>query len=211
MRGLRDRNTRWNCRPKAAAGVFILSLLFVLHQKTLAQESVLQLDPSHTSVKFTLGDVLHTVRGTFPLKRGGLKLDVAAGKISGEIVVDAKGGESGNSTRDRKMHREILESDKYPEIVFRPNRVEGTIVPSGKSSVQVHGTFSIHGADHEMIAPADVEFTADHWSAVVHFPVPYVKWGLKNPSNFFLHVDDTVQIDLEASGSITKPAAPPAQ
>ena len=55
-----------------------------------------QLDPQRTTVTFTLGDVLHTVRGNFRLKQGALNLDPAAGKLTGEIVVDAKSGESGS-------------------------------------------------------------------------------------------------------------------
>ena len=59
----------------------------------------------------------------FKLKHGALQLD-PAGKISGEIVVDATSGDSGSGMRDRKMHKEVLESERYPEISFRPDRVE---------------------------------------------------------------------------------------
>ena len=86
------------------------------------QQTAFQLDPAQTSVKFTLGDVLHTVHGTFHLKRGALQFEAASGKMSGEIVVDAKSGESGSGMRDRKMHKEVLESERYPEIAFRPEQ-----------------------------------------------------------------------------------------
>jgi polyisoprenoid-binding protein YceI len=170
-----------------------------------AQETLLRLDPQHTTIKYTLGDVLHTVHGTFQLKQGALQLDPSSGKLSGEIVVDAKSGQSGTAMRDRKMHREILESERYPEIVFRPDHVEGAIAYSGKSSVQVHGIFTIHGADHELTAPAEVDFAPNHWTATIHFSVPYVKWGMKNPSTLFLRVTESVDIDIEATGSIAKP------
>jgi polyisoprenoid-binding protein YceI len=171
-----------------------------------AQQENLQLDSAHTSVKFTLGDVLHTVHGTFQLKRGSLQLD-SPGKLTGEIVVDAKSGESGSGTRDRKMHKEVLESDHYPEIAFRPDRVEGAVTSPGKSSVRVHGIFSIHGVDREVTVPAEVEISATTWTAMVHFTVPYEKWGMKNPSTMFLRVDDSVQIDLIAGGTVVKHAA----
>jgi polyisoprenoid-binding protein YceI len=170
-----------------------------------AQDFVFRLDPQRTTINFTLGDVLHTVRGTFRLKEGTLHFATVSGKLTGEILVDAKSGESGNGMRDRKMHREVLESDLYPEIAFRPDHVEGAVAPQGKSSVRVHGVFTIHGADHELTIPAEVETFPDHWTAMLHFAVPYAKWGMKNPSTLFLRVTESVDIDLTASGSVTRP------
>lgn len=172
-------------------------------QSSALQSSALQLDPSQTSVRFTLGDVLHTVHGTFQLKHGALQFEWLSGRLSGEIVVDARSGESGSGTRDRKMHKEVLESERYPEIVFSPDKIEGAVTRQGKSSVKVHGIFSIHGDDHEITVPAETEMSADHWTAAVHFTVPYAKWGMKNPSTLFLRVNDSVEIDLMAAGSIT--------
>jgi polyisoprenoid-binding protein YceI len=83
--------------------------------RAAAQDLAFQLDPQHAKIDFILGDVLHTVRGTFQLERGSLRLNSSSGKLDGEIVVNAKSGESGNGMRDRKMHREVLESDRYPD------------------------------------------------------------------------------------------------
>ncbi len=168
--------------------------------KAAAQDSTLHLDPQRTTINFTLGDVLHTVHGTFHLKEGTLRLATASGKLTGDIVVDARTGESGNGMRDRKMHREVLESDRYPEIIFRPDRVDGEVAPQGKSSVRVHGIFTIHGADHELTVPAEVQMAPGYWTATLHFAVPYAKWGMKNPSTMFLRVSESVDIDLTASG-----------
>ena len=193
-----------NCRG-IANGSRLLALLSLTILSAAAQPSNLQLDPARTSVKFTVGDVLHTVHGTFQLKHGALQFDPSSGKISGEIAVDAKSGESGSGMRDRKMHREVLESEKYSEISFRPDRVEGAVASTGKSSVKVHGIFGIHGVDREITVPAEVEMAADHWTATVHFTVPYEKWGMKNPSTLFLRVNDSVEIDLTTAGSVVQP------
>src|SRR3984957_8978676 len=168
----------------------ILTLILVvsgLGATASAQEVALQVDSSKSTVKFTLGDALRLVP--------------ASGTISGEIVVDAKSGESGSGMRDRKMHKEILESDRYPEISFRPAMVEGATA-TGKFSARVRGMFSIHGVDREITVPAEVDIEPDHWSASVHFTVPYEKWGMKNPSTMFLRVSDSVEIDLAAVGSV---------
>jgi polyisoprenoid-binding protein YceI len=187
-------------------GAALSSLLLAFAVSAAAQDTAFQLDPAQTSVKFTVGDVLHTVRGTFQLKRGSLELEPASGKISGEIVVDAGSGNSGSGMRDRKMNKEVLESNRYPEITFHPDRIEGAVSNQGKSSVRVHGMFNIHGVDREITVPAEVEMSANHWTATVHFTVPYAKWGMKNPSTLFLRVNDSVEIDLTAAGNVGRPS-----
>jgi len=162
-----------------------------------AQETVLQIDPARTQVGFTLADVLHTVHGTFALKRGTIRFDPRTGQASGELVVDAASGASGSPARDRRMHQNILESAKYPEIVFRPDRVQGKVEPQGTSQVELHGFFSIHGVQHEIVMPVQVEAAGDQYTASAHFAVPYVRWGMKNPSTLFLRVSDKVDIDIK--------------
>ena len=169
-----------------------------------SHELKLQFTPANTSIKFTLGDILHTVHGSFQLKRGEVNYDFAGQTVRGELVADATSGESGNHSRDRHMHKDILESDKYPEIIFRPDHVEGTVTPSGNSTVQVHGIFSIHGSDHELTMPVRVEVFPDHWVADTHFNIPYVKWGIKNPSTFLLRVSESVEIDVHATGTLAQ-------
>ncbi len=182
-----------------------VAFLTLVSVTAAAQEQALQADPQHTTINFTLSDVLHTVRGNFQLKRGALRLDPASGHLAGEIVVDARSGVSGNGMRDRKMNREVLESDRYPEIAFRPDRVDGNLAPQGKSIVRVHGMFNIHGSDHELTVPAEVQLFPDHWTASIHFSVPYTKWGMKNPSTLFLKVGESVDIDMNVGGNLSRP------
>jgi len=156
------------------------------------------LDTSRTEISFTLHDVLHTVHGTFRLKYGSIQWDPATGKASGEIVVDVASGASGSDARDRRMHKEILESQRFPEAVFIPDHVEGQVASQGDSNVDVHGTFRIHGAEHELLMHFVVHANGSQYSAATHFTIPYVKWGMKNPSNFLLKVDDKVEMDIQA-------------
>jgi polyisoprenoid-binding protein YceI len=170
-----------------------------------AQEVILQCDPAQAAADFTLGDSLHTVKGSFSLKSGEIHFDPASEKVSGEIVFDATSGQSGNSGRDRKMHKDVLESARYPEIGFRPDRVEGKVAASGTSTVQVHGMFRIHGAEHEITAPAEVTPQGAHWNVSSHFSVPYVKWGMKNPSVLFLRVGNSVDLVFHGTCAVASP------
>lgn len=213
-----NKNIDWSAAPipanishgglqhlKNMARIAIWSITLVLFAGATigpghAQEAVLDFIPAKTSVKFTLGDTIHTVHGEFDVKRGSIHFNPNSGAISGEVVVDATSGRTGNSMRDRKMHKDILESAVHPEIVFRPDRVDGKVAAQGKSNIQAHGTFTIHGADHEITIPIEVELAQDHWTATGHFVVPYQKWGIKNPSTFILRVSESVEIDIQASG-----------
>ncbi len=167
----------------------------------IAQQTTLQLDPTATKLTFTLDASLHVVHGSFQVKSTALQFDAATGGISGEIAVETRSGETGNGMRDRKMHKDVLESEQYTEIVFRPDHIEGPVASSGKSSVRVHGMFGIHGVEREITVPANIEMSGDRWSATTHFTIPYAKWGMKNPSTLFLRVSDSVEIDLMAAGS----------
>ena len=61
-------------------------------------------------------------------------------------------------------------------------------------------------SDHELTVPAEVEMSSDHWTATLHFAVPYAKWGMKNPSNLFLRVSESVDIDRDRRGNrLTRP------
>lgn len=171
-----------------------------------AQEKVFQLDPAQSRVNFTLSDVLHTVHGTFQPKSGTIRFNPATGEASGLLVVDATSGNSGNQSRDRRMHRQILQDQTYPEIVFTPQHVVGKLEPEGTSQIELQGLMSLHGQQHPMTVTMPVQLSHDQASADVHFVVPYVKWGLKNPSTFILRVSDKVNIDVHAVGHLSDAA-----
>jgi polyisoprenoid-binding protein YceI len=166
-----------------------------------ASEVTLTLDPAQSKVHYAVETTLHTVHGTFNLKRGSIHFDPATGRAGGEIAVFANSGESGNDSRDKRMHKEILETAKYPEVVFHPTQVEGNVASSGPSDVKLHGIFSIHGSDHELTAMVHAELAGDHWTGTGKFEIPYLNWGIKDPSNFFLKVKHVVSVELATSGT----------
>jgi polyisoprenoid-binding protein YceI len=166
-------------------------------------EIVLTLDPAQSKVHWTMDSSLHTVHGTFALNSGTVHFDPETGKAGGEIVVHATSGESGNSSRDARMRKEILETAKYPDVVFRPTQMEGKVAPSGAADGKLHGVFVIHGAEHDLTAVVHAELTGDRWNGTSRFEVPYVKWGIKDPSNFLLKVKPVVHVELEMAGAVS--------
>ncbi len=209
-----------NLRRSRLAAIFYFPVVLVITLLVLsalpqhaaprvpASDVVFALDVAQSKVHWSLGTTFHTVHGSFALKKGTLRLDPATGKASGEIIVDAASGKSGNDSRDKKMHKEVLESGRYAEVIFRPDRVEGRIAPQGTSTVQVHGILVLHGSEHELTVPVQAELAADHWTGNAKFSVPFTDWGLKSPSTFFNKVSHEVEIDLELQGSLQSAVAP---
>jgi polyisoprenoid-binding protein YceI len=180
--------------------VLIAFLAFAL--SALAADYTLDLRPEATKVQFTLTDPLHTVHGIFNLKHGQIDFNTDTGKASGQVVVDVASGNSGSDARDSRMQANVLESKKYPEAVFIPDRVEGVVAVPGASSVKVHGTFTVHGAPHEMTMEVHTSGTAERMRATMAFEIPYVAWGMKDPGNFILKVSKTVAMTIETTGPL---------
>ncbi len=172
-----------------------------------AQQRTFMLDPAQTKVNFTVDSTLHTVHGDFRLQRGSIEFDNATGSASGELVVDSASGESGSEGRDKRMHKDILESPKYSDIVFTPQHLKGTVANEGKSNVEVEGILKMHGKSKPVTMALEVLLQNGTGSADGSFAVKYQEWGMKNPSTFILRVNDTVQIHVHAVGKITTGAA----
>jgi polyisoprenoid-binding protein YceI len=172
-----------------------------------AQDLTLELDPAHTTIRFTLGDVLHTVNGSFKLKSGTIHFNPATGAASGLVVVDVTSGDTGSNARDRKMHKEILESAKYPEATFTPTKVSGPSGLNDHETLEVTGTFNLHGTDHAVTLTFPITLNGPTLTTHTHMVLPYVAWGLKNPSTFILRVNDKLDLDIDATGRLLQTSA----
>jgi polyisoprenoid-binding protein YceI len=172
-----------------------------------AQQQTFTLNPAQTTVNFTVDSTLHTVHGDFHLKRGSIQFDNGTGAAGGELVVDSASGESGSDGRDKRMHKDILESPKYSDIIFTPQHVKGTVANEGKSNVEIEGILTMHGKSKPVTMPLEVQLQGGAGSADGSFNVKYLEWGMKNPSTFILRVNDTVHIHVHAVGKIATGAA----
>ena len=107
------------------------------------------------------------------------------------------------------MHQQILESQKYPEITFTPQKISGTFNPHAASQLELSGIFQLKGQDHPLTATIAVDSAqGSPLHATVNFTIPYIKWGLKDPSTWLLKVSDTVALanpSHQRSSPQTKP------
>ncbi len=167
-----------------------------------AAEQHLQIDPASSEVHFALTDTLHAVNGIFHVTSGSISFDPASGAASGQIVVDAGSGSSDSKARDRKMTEDEMKARLFPTVTFAPSRITGTIAETGDSTVQVAGQFTLVGTAHAITVPMTLHRQGTHCTASGSFPVPYVDWGMKDPSLLFLRVGKIVTIQLKLVGSI---------
>ena len=180
----------------------ILVLVFLV-PGAFGQAETFIVDPGQSDVAFSLADVLHSVHGKFHVESGTVQFDLSSPNISGSIVVAAGSGKSGNDTRDHKMSTDILNAPKFAEVTFVPQHMNGSIASTGDSTVQVDGVFTLHGTPHDLTVPMQIHIDGKTCTAKTHFMIPYVKWGLKDPSTFLLKVDKEVDMDITLAGQLS--------
>ena len=190
---------------RSRAFAVVLVILAFAHRAVAAQSlsGTLELDPAKTLVEFRLPGTLHATHGKFKLAHGTIKADLATGEASGSIVVDARSVDSGIEARDDRMKSSVLEVQKYPQITFTPRHVDGKLEQDGQFHAKLDGILAIHGASHEIVTEVRGRVVANTLTAACHFSVPYVDWGMEDPSLFFLTVAKQVEIDIATEGRIT--------
>ena len=182
---------------------FVLALPLAFGFHAYAQHQTFTIAPDASSVAFSLGGSDHSTHGSFQVKDGSIDFDRAVGTISGSVDVTAGSGNSGNQSRDKKMTNGVLDATHFADVTFVPHSYQGTIAPTGDSTIQVTGIFTLHGTPHEITVPMQIHIDGVHCVAKAHFTVPYVSWGLKDPSIFILKVAKEVDIDLTLAGNLS--------
>ena len=180
-----------------------LALAILLAPAVLAQHQTFAVNPDASEVKMTLNTTHEVVNGTFHIQSGSIEFDRSASKMSGSVVVLAGSGKTGNDSRDKKMNKDILKVDEYTSVSFAPRTYTGTIAPSGDSTIQVSGVFTLAGNPHDLTIPMHIHIDGSKATARAQFVVPYVQWGLKHPSFMIWKADNDVAIILNLVGQFS--------
>jgi hypothetical protein len=182
----------------------VFALAGLLAPAAFAQHQTFVVNPDASEVKMTLNTTHEVVNGTFHVQSGSIEFDRSTPRMSGSVVVLAGSGKTGNDSRDKKMNKDILEVEQHATVSFEAKTYSGAIAPSGDSNLQVTGIFTLLGTPHEIAIPMLVHLDGTNATAKAHFVVPYVQWGLKNPSFMIWKADNDVAIDLNLVGTISK-------
>jgi hypothetical protein len=181
----------------------VVAIALLLVSPALAQQRTFAINPDASEVKMKLNTTHEVVNGTFHVQTGSIEFDRSATKISGIIVIAAGSGKTGNDSRDKKMDKDILKVDQYTTVSFAPKTYTGTIPVSGDAIIQVSGVFSLLGTPHDLTIPIQIHLYGTKATARAQFVIPYVQWGLKNPSFLIWKAENEVAIDLNLVGQVS--------
>jgi polyisoprenoid-binding protein YceI len=181
----------------------VLINVLSLTSTAYAIEERLVLDAQKTTITFTLDSTLHMVHGTMLVESGLITFDLDTGLASGTITLDATKTKTGNTKRDKKMHKTVLESPEFPLIVFTPTHIERIQQTRSTETINLFGQVLIHGATHELVIKAEIQRQGKNLSGTCTFRVPFVDWHMKDPSVFVFHTDKHVDVSLNIHGIVT--------
>ena len=182
---------------------FAAAFVLLAVPSVLAQRQMFTIDPNASDVKMTLKTTHEIVNGTFHVDSGSIGYDRKSSSIFGTVVIAAGSGKTGNDSRDKKMNKDILKVQQYSNVIFNPKSYTGTIAPSGDSTIQVAGVITLLGTPHGVTVLMHVHIDGAGCTAKTHFMIPYVQWGLKNPSFLIWKADNDVAIDLDLVGRLS--------
>ncbi len=193
-------------RRLLASSLFVMAVF--AHPATAAQLQV-HLPADSTVINFTLKATMHTVHGTARLESGDFTIDTVSGAASGAAVVAAASADTGNKKRNKKMHSKVLLSSEQPRIAIRAERIEGQLALEGTSEIVLIGVMELIGAEHPIRVPMTITMDGPRATVDAAFSVPYVEWGLDDPSTFVLRVGKEVPVTIHAEGVTVSPVGSP--
>jgi polyisoprenoid-binding protein YceI len=183
-------------RPTVAMVLFLSASVLAsgrsgIHYKIVAAGSDLRWD---------LPATLHTVHGVAPVLTGTLDAEPGTGgqwRIRSRVVVPAAAMTTGRESRDKKMREEVLETDKFPEVVFESRHVSADLSRFPKDehfTVEVTGDLTVHGKAVRVKLPVDVFVRPDHVVLQGSFPLAWKQFGLADPSFGLIKVREPLKV-----------------
>ena len=188
--------------PEPIAATYVLTF----GQGTVARYKVEEV-LANTGFKVATGETTD-VSGQVVMEEGGPP--IVAGLSS--IVVQAATLRTDSNRRDGYVRNRTLQTDTYPEVVFRPTSAHGlpdlTSRPDGQVAFTITGDLTVRAQTREVTWDATADFTeymesrTVTGSASVEFT--FDDFGMNKPSvAIVLSVDDTIRLELDFVGAIT--------
>ena len=134
-----------------------------------------ELDRDRTSIEFhTKALWVLPAKGTFRALEG--KGAVAGdGGVSGTLVIDAASVDTNNKRRDTHLRTaDFFDVETFPTMTYEVT--SGRL--SGTGTVDLDGTFTVHGESRPLAVSAKLGRTADSVTVSAEFDIDRSAWGL---------------------------------
>jgi len=118
---------------------------------------------------------------------------------SASLAVTDKVSDSDREKIETTMRNDVLETSRYPEIVFQSTGVHATRLDEGKYQVKIPGNLTLHGATRSVTINARLDFGANELHAVGEFPIKQSEFGIKPVSvaGGTIKVKDEVKLSFD--------------
>jgi len=178
----------------------VLAALVVVLATSEPAELHYTIDAAGSELAWELPATLHTVHGKAPDLSG--TVDAVAGDngewdIQARVAVKTAAMVTGNASRDRNMREKVLETDRYPEIVFEARRIRADLSrfkPGERFTAEAEGDLTVHGKAEPIRVPIDVLVQADSVILEGAFPLSWKQYGLNDPSFGIVTVRDPLKV-----------------
>lgn len=137
------------------------------------------------SVKKTAAGKSKEVSGSFTLTGNTLS--------DGEILIDTTKLKSSESKRDSTQQRSGLETDAFPEAIFKqsePVVITPAIAKNVETTVNVPGQLTLHGQTNDVIFPLQASWDGKVIKVSGDLKIQLSDYGIKPPASPFVTVDD---------------------
>ncbi|MDR7554093.1 MAG: YceI family protein [Armatimonadota bacterium] len=182
-----------------ARGMVWMAVL-VAQAATLVPVGAFQIEPGASRVEFVMRDNRGGFTGGTDRVTGTVhvrQVDGDAFAATVEARVDARALSTGIGLRDAQMRRDFLQTDRYPEIVFR-----GTVVPQGRLTAlripaMARGTLTIRDVTREVEIPLEVTALGDAYLATAETTIRLSAFGIPIPRFLIFVAEDPITVRLQ--------------
>ncbi len=130
--------------------------------------------------------------------------DLASG-VAVEVRVDMASLDTGIGLRNKHMRENHLETEKYPEAIFRAKRVleapGSPLVPGSSAEFILAGSMTLHGVTRDIEAPVSVSCGESegriHLDISSEFPITLSDYDIKRPKFLVLKLNETQDVKIE--------------
>jgi polyisoprenoid-binding protein YceI len=125
--------------------------------------------------RFSIRDFVGDAELDIDKKDGALQLTARTESLT---LIDEV-SERNRLTIDRVMFNEVLQAERFPEVVFRSSRVVCSLVNENRYRADIAGTVSLHGAENSQSIQAQMLLSDGSLRAYGEFRLRQTDYGLK--------------------------------